>query len=72
MMLVFIRVKTEEWSVSMCIDNVPSSESSTCVPSKNKFKRGTGRGYPCMYMAIASSNRRALPYLEVIAFEFVF
>ena len=29
MMLVFIRVKTEEWSVSMCIDNVPSSESST-------------------------------------------
>ena len=35
-------------------------ERVTCVPSKYKFKRGTGCGYPYMYMAIAYSNRRAL------------
>ena len=35
-------------------------ERVTCVPSKYKFNRGTGCGYPYMYMAIAYSNRRAL------------
>ena len=32
----------------------------TCVPLKYKFKRGIGRGYPCMYMAIANTCRCAL------------
>ena len=35
-----------------------AKERVTCVPSKYKFKCGTGHGYPCMYMAIAISNRR--------------
>ena len=35
-------------------------ERVTCVPSKYKFKHGTGHGYLCMYMAVSISNRRAL------------
>jgi hypothetical protein len=30
------------------------------MPSKYKFKHGTGRGYQCTYMAIDISNRRTL------------
>ena len=40
-----------------------AKERVTRVPSKYKFTYGTGRGYSCMYMAIAISNRHTLSIL---------
>ena len=40
-----------------CTTAICEASDFFCFPREYKFKRRTERGYPCMYMAIASSNR---------------